>query len=406
MGDLSENLATVALVISLIALATSTGQLLQQLFGTAEGYRKCQDSVIGPWAEKTKRKWRWTQFRFETLYTTPEILIWRMNREDKYHLSDLARPNVAHLDDHSDAEPRQTTYFMTGTDRCREIAMSRKRPDEPVSWLGFLDQVQAMSYDVLTHRSDNRLNFEPEREKRNKSRRDSAQLKEIASNMLSLPALRFKQRTWDLIPPEIVTPYASTNIGDVISIAHRLGMIWTDLQPEHGVLRAEGNGHTLSSTLVRSLGILLRYTYHSPNTRYDKVDSWRNYLIPSDSADKLGFGILPGCRELGIQDLTVNRNGTKDHEDNDFGPFDDIIDIIGLDDGVKEELRENLAEFRYLEGFCDIVCLATPFLPQYGSSIIQVPTPHYSVTSSLDHAECFVVFRERPRGLSHKQHAA
>lgn len=41
-------LATAASVIALVALALSTGQLLQQVFSTAGGYRRCQPWILRP----------------------------------------------------------------------------------------------------------------------------------------------------------------------------------------------------------------------------------------------------------------------------------------------------------------------------------------------------------------------
>ena len=70
-------LSVAALVVALVALLTTLGQLLQQYFATADGYRRCQSSVIGPWAKRTRLRWRWSEFRFETLFTTPTISLYR-----------------------------------------------------------------------------------------------------------------------------------------------------------------------------------------------------------------------------------------------------------------------------------------------------------------------------------------
>ena len=71
-----DAVALVALIISLIALVITTGQLLQQYFGTADGYRRCQASVMSPrWAAMTKLHFRWPEFRFETHYCVPDISI-------------------------------------------------------------------------------------------------------------------------------------------------------------------------------------------------------------------------------------------------------------------------------------------------------------------------------------------
>jgi hypothetical protein len=75
MTSADTNLAAAALAIALVALVTTVGQLLQQYFATADGYRRCQKSVMGEYARKTRLQWRWSEFRFETLYTTPEIFL-------------------------------------------------------------------------------------------------------------------------------------------------------------------------------------------------------------------------------------------------------------------------------------------------------------------------------------------
>lgn len=69
------NLAAAALAIALVALIIALGQLLQQYFAAADGYRRCQKSVMGEYASKTRLHWRWREFRFETLYSTPEIFL-------------------------------------------------------------------------------------------------------------------------------------------------------------------------------------------------------------------------------------------------------------------------------------------------------------------------------------------
>ncbi len=75
MAFLESNVAVVALVVALCALIVSLGQLLGQYFATADGYRRCQPSVMGPWAKRTRLRWRWREFRLETMFTTPRILL-------------------------------------------------------------------------------------------------------------------------------------------------------------------------------------------------------------------------------------------------------------------------------------------------------------------------------------------
>lgn len=62
-----------ALVVSLVALIVSLLQALQQYFATAEGYRNCAPSVIGPWHRTRHRRFVPSEFRFETVYDAPLI---------------------------------------------------------------------------------------------------------------------------------------------------------------------------------------------------------------------------------------------------------------------------------------------------------------------------------------------
>ena len=78
MSSEQDNTAMVAIVIALIAFFVTTAQILQALFGTAVAYGQCQPSVMGEWATKTRRKWRWSEFRFEPILTTPNIQLDRL----------------------------------------------------------------------------------------------------------------------------------------------------------------------------------------------------------------------------------------------------------------------------------------------------------------------------------------
>ena len=71
--DTTDSLSIVAIVVASIAFFVAISQVLQQYFATAEGYRRCQYSVMGQWSGFTYRKFRWSELRFETRFTTPHI---------------------------------------------------------------------------------------------------------------------------------------------------------------------------------------------------------------------------------------------------------------------------------------------------------------------------------------------
>jgi hypothetical protein len=73
--DRSDTLAVTAIVISLIALVSTIGQLLQQYLGTSDGYRRCRSSVMGLWGKSTRRAFDWGDMRFEVFFETPDIFL-------------------------------------------------------------------------------------------------------------------------------------------------------------------------------------------------------------------------------------------------------------------------------------------------------------------------------------------
>lgn len=73
--DSSNNISATALAIALFSLVVAVGQIVQQYFATADGARRCQASVIGPWHRETHWHFRWRELRFEILYKSPHIMM-------------------------------------------------------------------------------------------------------------------------------------------------------------------------------------------------------------------------------------------------------------------------------------------------------------------------------------------
>jgi hypothetical protein len=59
MADSEVTVAVAALVIAFSALVIACGQLLQQLFNTADGLRRCRKSVIGGWSQLVQLRFHW-----------------------------------------------------------------------------------------------------------------------------------------------------------------------------------------------------------------------------------------------------------------------------------------------------------------------------------------------------------
>lgn len=67
--------AVVALVVSLVALAATFMQVLQQYYASASGYSQCNTMVMGRWAESKSRRFSWDEMRFEVEFEAPVIFL-------------------------------------------------------------------------------------------------------------------------------------------------------------------------------------------------------------------------------------------------------------------------------------------------------------------------------------------
>ena len=367
MPSEQDNTALAAIIIAVIAFFVTTAQLLQQIFGTAVGYRHCQASVIGEWATLTRRKWRWSEFRFETKFTTPTIRLvdvadFAGSRTVTFITGDLESRRKTHM--------RSVSYMdHDESGELRSVSnLDHDESGEQVGWLKLLDQLHILQSGY----------------NRRRLYLDSAFYWQ--TGRMSWPAITFRERSWDFIPPDIIRPVATSTVGDIIALAHRLGMGWTELRPADGIMRAEGGGRSIVSTAVRGFGILLQFNYD----RAGKDDLLHAYegIIPSVPADKLGFGVIDCMREFGEEIVFEGANETEAAKEVMHALHIDAA-VIGKYDAYMEQSGNSL-------GFSDILGMLAPFMPFRDSFITRVMKVHRDVdrgpTCSL---EGFAVFHSR-----------
>jgi len=285
---------------------------------------------MGEWARKTRLRWRWREFRFETLYTIPEIFMT------------------------STMPDRVDQVVIAGGSESRVHTMVpgpgySKYSHETVCWISFLHQV---------HICTERLGFSD-------------------TPGISLPALIFRERSWDFQLPDIVLPLAMCSVSDVAVIARRLGMRWKDFRPFEGSLKAEGHFQVMTSTSVRSLGIVMQYSY---SWKEDWRQTYRvgmlkgltfmkereEIYIPTSAADCSGFGIIRGCFEVLIPDFTL---GTQADVVAALG----ILDESGTSAASLRALYNADPDYHLRTG--DIVAMTMVVARLRGRSHIQIPAP-------------------------------
>lgn len=364
-----DGIALVALIISIVALVIALAQLLAQVVGTVEGHRKCQTSVMGKWSEHTHRHWRWTQFRFETRFTTPEIVLapYHPKRSDTIAIT-------------GEKESRTETYVP------KEDGTINDPNSELVCWVPLLIALHENSAAIFKQL------FPAEPTKR------------APLPHLSWPAVRKRQRSWDFMPPDIARPFAATSASDIAILACRMGVVWKEFRPPEGIMEGQGGEHMFSATNVRGLGTLLGYTRafygNSQIPRSDETQSphkksnakpKKSLVIDAEKgvrenenldnppapikiklwvctpeADSMWFGILPGNPELSLPTFTVGTN------DDVFATLQQL-DPEGV--AVQHLGRMQNRHRGYLHGFCDIVPMVAPWLRQSTSQVNCYPRP-------------------------------
>ena len=204
-----STVSVVALTVALVALIVTLGQLLGQYFATADGYRRCQPPVMGPWAKHTRLRYRWSQFRFETLFTIPEIFL-------KACPAAVGQDGLI-IKGEAAAARAEKIEWITGSPESRSLThalsvFAEIKNDELVSWLPLLRSLH--QHEAALHR--------------HKCYYSNAS--SLPGSGLVRPALRFRERSWDFMSPNVVRPQALSTISDIAVIARRLGMTWEDFR--------------------------------------------------------------------------------------------------------------------------------------------------------------------------------
>ena len=330
------SLASAALAIALVALVIAVGQLLQQVFATAEGYRRCQPSVLGPWAKRTRLRWRWSQFRFEVLFVTPRIKF-------------MTTPRGALMLMHTHPEKFFKPETLESTSDIKEMA----------SWIPLL---------VSLYRSTSAVT-----EQLTSEYPDSHHEMGL---MINLPFIDYVERSWDFMPPDVSRPMALTTVQSIGIIAVRLGMTWKDVRPTEGVMIAEGSGFTLTSSIVRGVGLVMGLTSedrHDECLLFGSVEPPGNRLAPTRYADRLAFGVVTADFRL--------RRLPFGSSDETFGTLREI-DPSGT-------LVERMSNFQQREGdrmpgVSDFICMVCVPVRLLHSTIMRIPRPSNDVLGPIN----------------------
>lgn len=262
MATSADIVSVVALIISVISFIVAFAQALQQYISSAEGYRKCAESVMGPWWMHTKRRFSWSEFRFRVEYQTPVFFV-SVPANDRGPV---------------DAQP---IYNIDGRKESREATRTLKAEqqrvhtvaDERATWVNLLVKLQQCEQDSRQWDANGHITPRGEKHPR--------------PDYTMVVQLQARPKLWDFMPDGVSRPYGHSTVSHIAQMAAMLGMSWRTFEPDTANLQAEGNGLSLTSSSVPGVGIVASFL------SYDKSVFQHSRVIPAIQVKQLLFGTVP-----------------------------------------------------------------------------------------------------------------
>lgn len=282
-----DPVSLVALIISVIALIGAILQLLQQYYSSAEGYSNCGEAVMGEWALTRRRKFRYSELRFEVQFETPVIFMCPPSNkrgplgQDRplWHVEGTGR---------SEADTK-TPSVQTENQRKDRLKGSRRlnqdvhtADNERANWFILLQAMHAMERESLSWQEHSL-----DEERNALGPKLSAELPDGVATWEQhtiVAALQPKRKSYDTMPSSVKKPYATTTICHMVEMAAMLGLHWREFDRASHKYHAEGNGYLLTGDSVDDLGIMFHFQIYGQNK------FGRQRIIPNEEIKLMAFG--------------------------------------------------------------------------------------------------------------------
>ncbi|CEJ89688.1 hypothetical protein VHEMI05513 [[Torrubiella] hemipterigena] len=272
----------VALIVSLIAFLATMMQVLQQYYASAAGYANCNEKVMGHWAKTKRRRFNWSELRFEVLFDAPVIFVSPPTNdrgpipgEDIYFL-DGTQKSLDETWTTDNMDLRKEYLQLSTKDRLHTA------DNERASWFILLYAIQRME--------------SKSREWQQKQYGPPGVLCEqyglpklppsLKEHHTLTAALQRKRKSWDTMPPNIVKPYATTTMCHLIEMIAALGIYWKEFDRRKDRYWAEGNGFLVLGRRVAELGVMFSLQV------YGQCEFGNNRVIPVENVKELCFGYV------------------------------------------------------------------------------------------------------------------
>lgn len=345
-----------ALVVSVVALFTTVLQVLQQYFSSADGYRRCAESVMGLWAQGTHRKLRMYEFRVEVVFETPVIFL--------APPTNTRGPVIGRKINYIDGTPESytATRVLPQSDQKKADEQAAARvhtaDDERASWVTLLSTLQREESESRKWDEDMRMKTPPPAAAGN--------LPKPPNYDLAVGVQR-KTRSWDFMPSAITRPYATSAICHLIEMMAMLGMYWKVFDQIVWNLRAEGNGFILTSTTVHGLGVMVVFATTGKSKFLD------NRVIPAEKIKDLAFGVVPNIFD---NELYLEREKDAQSVELQFGTKDDVETTLESLGCQAETLKKYAKDHKHIFSVSfEIIGMLGQVIRIRGSSFRMIPNP-------------------------------
>lgn len=260
--------ASVALIISLVALTVTTAQLTQQYLATAVGYANCGQRVMGPWAQHTRLRFQPRQLRFEVLFDVPVFTLGLLNQPISAELSTPAAP-IQYLDKIPADLPFPDESIIAGVHQASGLY------GRSATWLFVMFLLHQMEVDSRRWHTHRRGQNEP-----------SSWQSGLPIGLQTKLSIGVQRRTYslDMMPDGAKRPFASTAFTNLIGMVAMLGAHWKQFDRREDRYLAEGNGCLITGNHVPFLGIVFSF-YKSGRNEFSS-----RRVIPSPDMKLYCFG--------------------------------------------------------------------------------------------------------------------
>lgn len=335
--------ASVALLISVVALTATFMQVLQQYYASASGYSQCSEEVMGGWAKSKSRRFSWHELRFVVQFDAPVIFVSPPSnekgpiRDEPILFLDGTPESRSDTDtgegrDETAPRPaRSRTGFPPGVLPPRVDQVNATGAEERIhtanheraSWLVLLYAVQRMEAESCKWQQKQYANRGPPRPASDQYELPPALPSPQDCHTLTV-ALQRRRKSWDTMPAAVSRPYATTTMCHLVETMAALGVYWKEFDRSREKYRAEGNGFMVLGERVANLGLMFSFQI------YGQCSFERSRVVPVDDVKELCFGFVP----------TIYRASSDSRRL--AAPSGELRDLGSLQMATKGEIAETL----------------------------------------------------------------